>query len=148
MTRMSSIVTSARQLVGRRDRKKFVESVKPREVITLPAVEKTFLPHVNVEEPQERTEGKTLGKKFQLSPATDGAATDPGVAAGKFALGRNARFPIRVAVMFFDEHFHGWKGVVIHLATQPAGRAFHDDVFVDFVVAALRVGLRQFFVTA
>src|SRR5205085_3293705 len=147
MTRMSSIVTSARQLVGLRDRKKFVESVKPREVITFTAVEKTFLPHVNVEEAEERAERETLGKKFQLSPATDGAAADPGVAPGKFALGRDARFPIRITIMFFYEHFHGRKGVVIHLATQPAGRAFHDHVFVDFVVATLRVGLRQFFVT-
>src|SRR5438105_10195974 len=111
MTRMSSIVTSARQLVGLRDRKKFIEGVKPGEVITLAAVEKTFLPHVNVEEPEERAERKALGKQFQLSPATDGAAAEPGVAAGKVLLGRDARFPIRITIMFFYEHFHGRKGV-------------------------------------
>ena len=57
------------------------------------------------------------------------------------------RLPIRIAIMLFDEHFHRRKGVVIHLATQATGRPIHHYVFVYFVIAAIRYGIRQFLVT-
>jgi hypothetical protein len=49
-----------RQLVGFRHGEKLVEGVEAREVKTFPAIEKAFLPDVNVEEPEERPKGKML----------------------------------------------------------------------------------------
>src|SRR2546423_12819205 len=146
---MRSVVRlRSRQLVGLRHREKFVEGVEAREIVTLAAVEKTLLPDVNVEEPEKRAERQTLREQFQFPPATDGAAADLSVAAGKLALGRDARLPVRVTIMFFHEHFHAWERVVVHLASEPANRSVYDHVFVDFVVAAARVGVGQLLITA
>src|SRR6476469_6134267 len=127
------------QLVGLRHRKEFVETMEPGEVITFAAVKKTLLPDINVEKPEKRTKRQMLGKLFQFAAEADGIAADPRVGSGKFPLRRNARFPVRIAIMLFDEYLHARERVMIDLATQPAGRTIHDHVFMDFVVAALGV---------
>ena len=53
------------ELVGFRHAKKFVEGMEAREVIAAAAIEKTFLPNVDVEKAEERATRKPLGKKFQ-----------------------------------------------------------------------------------
>src|SRR2546423_4151867 len=149
MTRIRSVVRlRSRQLVGLRHRKEFVEGMEAREIIALTPIKKAFLPNINVKEPEKRAKRQTLRQPFQFSAAIDFAAADPAIAAGKPALGRHARFPIRVAVMFFDEYFHRRKSVMVHLATEAAGWPLHNHVFVDLVVPALRVGLGQLLVTA
>src|SRR6478672_11312826 len=102
---MRSVVRPVRQLVGFRHGEKLVERVEPREVKTFATIEKTLLPEVNIEEPEERPKREMLRQQFQFPPATDGAAADPGVASGELAFGRDPRFPVRIAVMFFDKHF-------------------------------------------
>src|SRR4051812_21612813 len=101
---MTSVVRpgpGAGQLVGFRDGEKFIKPVKPGEIITFAPVEESFLPDVNIEESKEGAEWKRLRQKFQFPPATDSVAVDPGVAAGKFPFGRDASFPVRIAIMFF-----------------------------------------------
>src|ERR1700748_3056641 len=138
----------SRQLVGLRHRKEFVEAMKPGEVIAFAAIEKAHLPNINVEKPEERTKRQALGKRFQFPPGTDGVAADPGIAPGKLSLRRDARFPVRIAIMFFDEDFHARERVMVHLVTPSAGRTVYDYGFVHFVVAALSVCIGQFFITA
>src|SRR3954451_25117506 len=96
--------------------------MEPGEVITFASVEESFLPDIDIKKSKEGAEWKALRQKFQFPPAADSVAADPGVAPSKFTFGRDARFPVRVAVMFFDKDFHRRKRVVVHLATQPAGR--------------------------
>jgi hypothetical protein len=43
------------QFVGLRDRQEFIDGVQPREIVTFPSIEKSFLPDVDVEEAQQRT---------------------------------------------------------------------------------------------
>src|SRR4051812_29892007 len=115
---MTSVVRpgpGAGQLVCFRDGEKLIEPMEPGEVITFATIEKSFLPDVDIKESKEGAERKTLRQKFQFPPATDSVAADPGVAPGKFTFGRDARFPVRVAVMFFDKDFHRRKSVVVHL---------------------------------
>src|SRR5213075_1207470 len=137
-----------RQLVRFCHRKEFIEGVEPGKVIAFAAIEKSLLPNINVEKPEESTKRQMLGKLFQLPPGTDGVAADPSVAPGQFTIGRDARFPVRIAIMFFDEDFHARERVMVHLATQPARRTVYDHVFVDFVVAALSIRVREFLITA
>ncbi len=56
------------QLVGLGDRKKFVETVQPREIITFASVEKSPLPDIDIEEAQE------WAKRQPLCEALDPAA--------------------------------------------------------------------------
>ena len=53
------------QLVRFRDRQKFVKRVEPGEIIALAAVEKTFLPDVNVKKPEQRTERQSPGESLE-----------------------------------------------------------------------------------
>ena len=52
--------------------------------------------------------------------------------------GRDARFPILIAIVCLDEAFYRRKSVMFHFAAQPAGRAIHNHVLVHFVVAIFR----------
>ena len=67
---------------------------------------------------------------------------------GVIAFSCDARLPVRVAIMFLDKDFDGWKRIVIDFATQPRGRPFYDDVLVDFVIATVRFRIGQLFVAA
>src|SRR6266446_8413712 len=113
--------------------------MQPREVITVTAIEKTFLPNVNVEEAQERPEGKMSRKQLQATAALDRCMTQsPGAFWQKFVR-RDARLPIGITIVFLHENFNGWKSVMIDLAFQSRRRPLHHDVLVHFVVAAFGV---------
>jgi len=59
-----------------RHREKFIEAVQPRKVIAFRAIEKTLLPHVNVEKSQQWAKWQVLRKGFQFSAPVDRPAAD------------------------------------------------------------------------
>ena len=59
-----------------RDGKKFIEAMQPRKVIAFRAIQKTLLPHVNVEKSQQWPKRQVLRKGFQFSALIDGLTAD------------------------------------------------------------------------
>ena len=122
--------------------------MKPREVIALAPIEKTFLPDENVKKTQERPERQALRKLFKLPAPLDLAAADLRAAPGQLPIRGDARLPVRIAIMFLDEDLDARESVMVHLTTQPAGRSPDDDVLVHFVIAAAGISPSQFLIAA
>ena len=68
--------------------------MQPREVITVAAVEKTFLPNVDIKKTQQRTERQALRKQLQATAAFDRRVTELAGAAVQKLVGGDARFPV------------------------------------------------------
>ena len=87
--------------------------MEPRKVITFRAIEKVLLPNVNVEKSQQWAKWQVLRKGFQFSAAVDGSAADFCCAGIKKCIGCDSRFPIGIAIMFFDENIDRRKSIMI-----------------------------------
>ena len=113
------------QLKSLRHAEKFINRMQPRKIIALHAHrENPFLPDIDIEKPQQRSEKGSLMR--QASSAA--AATRPPHAAGfdadvparcRCLLQRHPRLPVRVAIVLLHEHLDRRKRVVIHLRLQP-----------------------------
>ena len=89
-----------------------------------------------------------MRKQLQFPPQSNWHVVKVTGRSFQKTIGRHARFPIGIAIVLFDEHFHGWKCVMIDLAAQSSGWSIHDHVLMNFIVAAVRRRISQLLVSA